>query len=282
MLDAFAEPVVRLIALPAGVSLILATLLRWIGAGGRAARLAGAVPAIVFAWIAAFELGVPLYPPVADDNGLFYLIAAALGVGISLDLWRGEDDAPIRPLEAALALAFALGAAAWLRGALDAWTALLVAGWMIVVLRLRFVANADAPTASALLALAGAGLSLSASTAGLEGERDLALAFASAAAGHFILAWLSSSAPFGATLMLSGGGALLILAVRLFETTHALAPALLILGFVFFADDPFRRLLGRRLTRLAWAMPAFAALAALLPLGLAALAAYVGVNFEAN
>lgn len=282
MLDAFAEPVVRLIALPAGATLILAALLRWIGGEERGGRLAGAAPAIAFAWIAALELGVPLYPPAADDNGLFYLIAAALVVGMVLDLWRDESDTAIRPLEAALALAFGIGATGWLRGALDAWTALLTAGWMIVVLRLRFVAKDDAPTSAALLMLASTGLYLSAWAAGLEGERDLALAFASAAAGYFLLSWISPSLAFSASSMLAGAGVLLILAVRLFETTHALAPALLIVGFVFFADDPFRRTLGRRLTRLAWAMPALAAVASLLPLGLAALAAYVGVNFEAN
>jgi hypothetical protein len=282
MFAAFAEPVVRLIALPAVASLIFAALVRWIGSDSAGARIAGAVPAVVFAWIAAFELGVPLYPPIADDNGLFYMIAAALVLGIAVDLWRAEDGGPVRPMEAALALAFGLGAVGWLRGAIDAWTAILVAGWMIVVLRIRFAANNDTPTAVAFLPLAGAGLAVLAWSAGLEGERDLALAFASASAGYFLFNWIVPSLPFGATLLVSGAGTLFILAVRLFETTQALAPALLILGFVFFADDPFRRILGRRLLRLAWAMPLFAAFASLLPLGLAALAAYIGVNFEAN
>jgi hypothetical protein len=282
MFTALAEPLVRLAALPAFASLVLAALIGWIGRDGRSGRLAGAAPAIAFSWIAAHEIGVALFPPVADDNGLFYVIAGALALGIAFDLWLGDEKRALRPLEAGFALAGGLAAVSWLRDTLVAWTVLLVAGWMVVVLRTRFVARTDPATASLLVALGGAGLALTAWASGLNGEHDLALAFACAAAGYFILNWIAPSLPFGTTALFAGGALLLILAVRLFETTQALAPALSILGFVFFADDPFRRLLGKRFGRMAWALPAFTTLAALLPLGLAALAAYVGVNFEAN
>ena len=63
MSSVFADPVIRLIAAPMITSLILAGVIRWIGAGGRGEQIAGGAVAVVFAWAAAFELGVPLYPP---------------------------------------------------------------------------------------------------------------------------------------------------------------------------------------------------------------------------
>jgi hypothetical protein len=273
-----ADPLVRLIAAPLVATLLLAGLIRWIGADGRGEQIAGGAVAIVFAWFAAFELGAALYPPAAEDNALVYLIAAALVVGMPFDFWRPEHAPAARHAEAGIALLFGLAAIVWLRGAIDVWTGLILIGWGIIVLRIHFVAANDAPTAAVCLILGAAGLAAAAWAAGLEGERDLALALASAAAGYFLLNWLDREMRFGATLVLGGLGALLVLAVRLIETTQSIAPALVILGFVFFADAPVRRLVGRR--RAPRALPLLTALAALLPIVLAALAAYIGVNFE--
>lgn len=282
MLDVLvAEPVVRLIVLPIVGTIVLATALRWIGGASRGEALAGGAAAIVFAWSAAYELGVPLYPPAVDDNGLFYILALALLVGMAIDVWVPEDVPWLRHGETALAFLFGCGVVVWLRATVDVWTVFLLAGWMILALRVRHVADEDTPTAWALLAFVGAGIALAAWSAELDGERGLMLACASAIGGNFLFAWIAGVRRLGTTVLLSVGGMLLILAVRLIEITTSLTPALLILGFVLFADAPARRLLGRRLPRLGWAVPILAALAALLPLGLAALAAYIGVNFEA-
>ncbi len=180
-----------------------------------------------------------------------------------------------------MALLFGLVTVVWLRGTIDAWTGVILIAWGIVVLRIHFVAASDAPTAAALLALAAVGIGVAAWASGLDGERNLAFALASAATGYFLLNWLDPTMRFGATLVLGALGALLVLTIRLLESTQAILPALMILGFVFFSDAPARRFLGHSINRWRWAIPLFAALASMLPIGLAALAAYIGVNFEA-
>jgi len=282
MIAVLADPVVRLIVAPLVAVLMLGGLIRWIGAGERGEQIAGAAVPVVFAWVAAFELGAPLFPPSADDNSILYLLAAGVLIGLPFELLRIDHTPQARHAEAGVALLFGLAAVVWIRDIIDIWTAIVVIAWGIVVIRVHLVAAADAPTASCTLAVAATGLGAAAWASGLEGERDLAFALSSAAGGFFLLHWLNPAMRFGAVLILGGLGALLILAIRLFSATHAIAPALLILGFVFFADAPARRLLGRRIVRLRWALPIFAALASLLPIGLAALAAYIGINYEAS
>jgi hypothetical protein len=282
MIAVFADPVVRLIVAPLIAVLVLGGLIRWVGTGERGEQISGAAVPVVFAWVAAFELGAPLYPPSADDNSIMYLLAAGVLIGLPFELLLAQETPQARHAEAGVALLYGLAAVGWIRGVIDISTASVVIAWGIVVIRMHLVAAADAATASSLLAVAAGGLGAAAWASGLEGERDLAIALASAASGYFVLHWLNPAMRFGAILVLGGLGALLILTVRLLAATQAIAPALLILGFIFFADAPARRLLGRRIVRLRWAMPIFAALASLLPIGLAALAAYIGVNYEAS
>lgn len=279
------DPIVRLFALPFVASLLLAALIRWVGAGQRGDQAAGAAVGIVFAWAAAYELGAQVWPPSADDNNMFYMIAAGLAIGVTFDVVRsrfaGKKDTPrIRYAELAIALIFGIAASIWGRGGLDAWTVLLVAAWGIVALRITIVAQNDPPVASAMLAAAAAGLSAVAWSAGL--ETNLAFQFAAAAAGYFLLNWLDPRLRFGMTLILTGAGALMLVGLRLSNTTYAVAPSLFLLGFVFFADAPVRRLFAARKIPERWLMPILTAAAALLPIALAALAAHIGINYEAS
>ena len=279
------DPIVRLFAIPFVACLLLAGLIRWVGSRGPGEQAAGASVGIVFAWAAAYELGAQLWPPSADDNNVFYMIAAGLLIGIPFDFFRstftGKKETPrIRNTELALALVFGVAASIWGRGHLDWWTLLLVAAWGIVAFRITIVAADDPPVASAMLASSAAGLSAVAWSAGL--ETNLAFQFAAAAGGYFILNWLDPKLRFGMTLILTGAGALMLVGLRLSNTTFAVAPSLLILGFVFFADAPVRKLFGTRRQTDRWLMPILTAIASLLPIALAALAAHIGVNYEAG
>ncbi|MCD6074114.1 MAG: hypothetical protein K0Q70_997 [Rhodospirillales bacterium] len=279
------DPIVRLFALPFVASLLLAGLIRWVGSRGRGEQAAGASVGIVFAWAAAYELGPQLIPPSADDNNMFYMIACGLLIGIPFDffrghLQRGKDQTLVRNTELVVAVLFGVAASVWGRGHFDWWTLMLVAAWGIVALRITIVAADDAPIASTMLASGAAGLSAVAWSAGL--ETNLAFQFAAAAGGYFVLNWLDPRLRFGMTLILTGAGALMLVGLRLSNTTYAVAPSLLILGFVFFADAPVRKLFGTRKLPDRWLMPILTAIASLLPIALAALAAHIGVNYEAG
>ncbi len=271
---------IRLIALPVLLGFMLAAILRAVGRAEHGPSLAGASIAIAFAWSAAAELGAPLFPPAASDNALFYLMGAALILAVPFDLFAAPESAPTRYAEAAVAILFGLGATIWMRGGADLWTGLVLICWAIAVVRLHRLAAAP-PMATAALALTALGLAASAWAADLSLERNLAFALASAAGGFFILSLLDPGLVFGAAAVLGGAGALLVLALRLVTLTEALIPSVLIVGFIYFADTPLAHVLTERPALKRWLMPLLLAALALLPIGLAALAAYIGVGYEA-
>lgn len=275
----FNDPLVRHLAIPFAASLLLAALIRWVGANGRGEQVCGASIGIVFAWAAAYELGPALIPPSADDNNMFYMIAAGLLIGVPFDFLRRGDGPAVRYSELAIVLLFGVAASIWGHGRLDKWTFLILAAWTVIVLRIRFVAAKDTSVASAMLTSCAAGLSAAAWSAGL--ETHLAFQFTAASAAYFVLNWLDRELRFGLTLILTGAGALMLIGLRLSTTTYTVVPSLLILGFVFFADAPVRRMLGNRKLPLHWIMPILTAIASLLPIALAALAAHIGINYEA-
>jgi hypothetical protein len=279
------DPIIRLFALPFFASLLLAALIRWVGSNGRGEQAAGAAVGIVFAWAAAYELGPQIWPPSDDDNNMFYMIAIGLVVGVTFDFIRGalqgrKEPRNIRYIELAIALLFGVAASIWGRGAFDWWTLVLLAAWGIVALRITIVAQDYPPVASSMLTAGAAGLSAVAWSAGL--ETNLAFQATAAAAGYFLLNWIDSRLRFGMTLILTGAGTLMLVGLRLSNATYAVAPSLVILGFVFFADAPVRKLFGTRKVPERWLMPILTALASLLPIALAALAAHIGVNYEAS
>jgi hypothetical protein len=285
MLAILNDPIVRLFALPFVCSLLLASLIRWVGGPMRGAQAAGAAVGIVFAWAAAYELGPRLLDPRAEDNNMFYMIAAGLVIGIVCDFLRGTDlrgnkAQYVRYARMAFILLFGIAASIWGRGHLDLWTIFLVFAWAVVALRITIVAADEPSVASAMLAASAAGLSAIAWSAGL--ETNLAFQFAAAAAGYFLLNWFEPRLRFGMTLILTGAGALMLVGLRLSNSTYAVSPSLVILGFVFFADAPIRKLVPRRAISERWLLPILTAVASLLPIALAALAAHIGVNYEAS
>ena len=277
----FDQTWLRLIALPFAVCFLLAAALRRVGRSDQhGASLAGAAIAIAFAWSAAAELGAPLFPPTASDNALFYLMAAALVLAMPFDLFTSPQSTPTRYAEAAVAILFGLGASIWMRGEADLWTGLVLICWSVVVVLLHRLAEAP-PLAAAALVLTALGLAATAWAANLSLERNLAFALASAAAGYFVLSLIDRGMAFAAAAVLGGAGALMVLALRLVTLSDALIPSIIIVGFIYFADTPLAFLFAGRPELKRWLMPFLIAALALLPIGLAALAAYIGIGYEA-
>ena len=127
-----------------------------------------------------------------------------------------------------------------------------------------------------MLAMAALGLGIVAWIAGAEVERGLGIGLAAAFAGFLLWNWPRARFDFGYALMLGGGAALFATGQRLAAGPGTLAPAMILLMFVFFADSVSWRL--RRGSDVAWRVlhPLVIAGLALLPAILAAAAALIG------
>lgn len=283
MYQLFADPLIRLVVAPLLFSAALAGLIRLAGRVGAGRRAAGASVAIAFVWLCALLLGLPEFPPTADGASIVYTVAAGLLIGAAFDLTDGQP-AMVDIAAWAVGIALPIVASWWLAGApplVDTGTApltsatLTAVAWLIAELRLRRLAE-DSRIGTVMLAMAALGLGVVAWVAGAEIERGLGIGLASAFAGFLVWNWPRARFAFGYALMFGGGAALFATAQRLAAGPGTLAPALILLMFVFFADSVSWRL--RRGSDTAWRLlyPLVIAGLALLPVLLAAAAALIG------
>lgn len=252
-------------ALPFGVALALASLLRLVGGAETGARLAGvALPAGFLAAWALFR-GVSLAPRDVLDLALHVALGGAL-LGLVLDALRP------RPVISGLAAAvfavvcvwaaadfplrLTLADGAWLRQGVAAL--MLLTAWALALGRLAGAARTAEGQAEATASLAGlaAGVALVAVAAGVAGVTgatagDSGLArpaggLAMAALG--LLAVMAAQSGAGLRLgmagLLGGGGALLALAQALVVLWPVTAAPLAVLGLGLFAGPTARRLPG--------------------------------------
>jgi hypothetical protein len=188
-------------------------------------------------------------PPRASTQKLGYLIAAALLVGIALDLSRTP-----RPLVwAGLVLLppAALVWLAWPRLAGGAWGA---SGLMLVVLALAAVAlllrleqaaahGADGGrTAAVILLVASLGLGGTAVYGASALMAQLAFGLAAATGGFLLWNWPKPRLQFGVAGLLGAGGGFVLIAAVLVLYSRASVAALGLILLAFLADSPARRL----------------------------------------
>ena len=268
------DPMIQVGLAPLAVAFGLAAFIRVIGGPERGPRLMGIAAIAGFLLAYALFEGVPMFPPPAAKQKLFYLVILGAAAGFALDmtgrpaglqrsarmilpglalLWLAW-----RQLAAGVALAeLATLAALWGGGALALWrleraeteSGGLSAAVMLIVAALT-VAGIASLGASLTLAL-------------------LAVALAAAAGGVALWGygiWLikATRGPFGATTLFGGGGALLALAYILtLFTPQASRAALVVVLLVFFADLAAGRIrLGNALRSRMLGPVLFAALAA--------------------
>lgn len=270
-------PIYRLLVIPLVSAALLTGVIKFSGPNKIGERMIGAAVGIAFAWAAALTLGMPEFPPARDDGGVFYVILAALVIGILLDLFLPPSRDSPRLIEFAILILFGLAIIVWLRNDFDLTTVPLFVAWGFVTLRLRHIASE--PTVPILMLIMMAlGLGFVAWTADLPLQQDLAIILASAVGGIYLWFILFPQLALGASLFLVAGGTFLFLSLRLIIEFPSLSIAILLLGFILFSDSFLRQLpLHRRLKKRSLFI-LFQAILSLLPIGLAVAAAFIGVK----
>lgn len=278
-------PAVHFFLLPFLGTVLITGLIRFIGRESSGLNLANASVGAGFTWVGAFILGTPLFPPAFNSSAILSATVCLLAIGIIFDLWISNTTKVGRLLETSIIILGGIAIAAWMRGGIDFWTAPILLGWGAALFSLqRISANREfgAGSGALMLALGSLGLFLIAWISDIADEQNLSLGLSAAAFGFAVWNWPKPRLFFGRSILLAGGGSLCMIALRLIEQAPPLIPAVVIVGFILFAD----RAVGHipQSFKLANRLPAslkFITLA-IIPLVLAALATLIATEFPIN
>ncbi len=257
-----------ILLLPFAASAATGGLLRLLGGPGRGAALAGLAVPVGFLAGWAWAYGLPVWPPRTALAQVPYValaggIAGAAAAVLSL---RRTGLLLVLLGFAAVAAWSALGRPTWMSWALALKAGLLLAAWLVALLRLESRPPKE-PTATVMLAMLALGVAVVAQAAGAPGA-SAAAALAAAAAGFLAWNWIAGF-PFLAPALLGGAGAVVALGGALALAGTAWPPALAVLLLILFADDTAARLpSGAGLLRRV-AQPLWLAALCLLPIALA-------------
>ncbi len=286
MTEIFKEPWFGLYLAPFLGVAVLTGLIKLTAKGGTgfdpSRSLPGASVGIAFAWVCAVVLGTPVFPPVPGSGSIISITAAMLVLGVCLDFFLPIQNLNFRLWETIIVIIAGTALIAWLRAGLDLWAVFLLLGWGILAFRLLKVGARNRigmSSATAMMVMAAIGIAGVSAIAGLPADNDIALGLAASVLGFFVWNWPRSRFIFGFSLLLAGGGALLIMAVRMLEQSAAFSPSLILVGFVFFADTAVDRIPLPAILKRQAAIPLTIAVFSILPISLAAVAALISVEY---
>lgn len=279
------HPAIQSGVLPLAIAILLTGAIRLALGAGRGPQAAGAAVGIAFLAGYAAVRGLPAWPPVQAIEKLAYLAAAALAVGLLLDLLRAGATAVriigVIALVAAIAWVFEAQVRQADPKALI-YPALLAAGGALALWRVAGQrAQGVAPAVTVIVAALGlAGVALVSASLSIA---QLAGALAAAVGGFALWSWPVARFPFAASGVCAALIPLIALAALATLLTKAPAWALAPLLLVFFADLLSRLPAGSGRWREAL-QPVYLAILAALPaalaVGLAMLAAGGGAEAD--
>jgi hypothetical protein len=225
-------------AIPLAVTLIACGLIRLAGGSSRGRLIAGAAVSIGFLAAYVAISGVPAFPPRASSQKLFYLVPAAVVIGLALDLLGPGRRASGVTILAALGLGIAWLAWPKLRTADPVAVVTVALVWIaagVPLIRLHAIRGSGSDGAVLLFA-AALGLAAIAFLSRTASYAQLGAAFAAATGGFLLWNWPVVRFPFGAAAVLGAGGAFMAMAANIFFYTKASPISMLCLFPVFFVD----------------------------------------------
>jgi hypothetical protein len=278
----FNIPFVQILLLPFFCTVVLISLLRLMGPG---IKTANAAVGTAFAWVCAFILGSPDFPPAFNSSAILSATVSLLAIGMILDLSLGDKMRHGRLIETITLILSCIGVTIWMRGGIDLGSIPIFLGCGAVLFSLQRVANHKefgSGMSSLLLFLIAGGLGIIAWISNITADRDLAFGLSSISFGFFAWNYPKPKLLFGHGVLLAGGGGLYMIAVRLIEQSPSLIPTLIILGFIFFADNAVQHFPNNfKLSRSLPISIKFLSLA-LIPLMLAIIAAVISNELPVN
>lgn len=239
----FSDPLVQSVLVPVAGGFLLTGAIRVANGPTKGPLVAGASVGLGFLFAYGLTLGFPALPPALPEHKLAYLVAAGLVIGFLLDFFRRG------PLFRETV--YLLGTAAglyWIAlpriEAGGAWTYLaLIVLWLgsaVVGYRLEKSRSAGIEPCLKLL-VAALGLGAIAIFGRAVDLGQVAFGLATALGGFALWNWPVSRYPFGATLLLAAGGALVATAFVLVLYTETSPIALSLLLLCFFTDLAAKR-----------------------------------------
>jgi len=277
MSNFISNPIFTLFLLPLIGTIFLAGITSLDSRSTSGAKLLSAATGVGTAWVCAFVLGIPDFPPAFNISSMPYIILAGLLTGALLDQILPEFGDRRRIPESALDLVFAALVIWWVHGGIDLWAFLIFIVWGSISVRARQLAK-DPRLPATMMVIAAIGLAVVAWIGDSLVNRDLAFGVASAGLGISTWLWLKRHLSLGFGFFWGGFAALMLIAIRILETNKLMVVPILLLVFIFFADSVVSRASIRPVFLQQFPASVLVCALSILPIILAAAAALVAAS----
>jgi hypothetical protein len=201
--------------------------------------MANASVGITYAWFCGFILGTPDFPPEFNNTAISSATACLLVIGAVLDYNLIKRKKFPKPIVIIIILTSGIIITVWMRSGIDVWSLPILFGWSTIAISLHRISinkTFGSGNSTFLLVIASLGTGIIAWISDIVVDRDLAFGLCVISIGFFVCNCPKPRLYFGYSILLTGGGSLYILALRLVEQMPSLIPAFIILAFIFFVD----------------------------------------------
>jgi hypothetical protein len=250
------------------------------GSGG---ILANASVGISFAWFCAFIIGTPDFPPQFNSSGILSAIVSLIIIGAILDFCLHKNIKFQRFAKVITLVVSGFGATIWMRNGIDLWLIPYVTCWCVVMFSVQHMSETKhiGPIISIVqLILTTFGLGLIAWISDIEIDHILAFGLSSTLLGFLVCNFTTAKFFFGSSILFAGGGSLCMLAMRLLDQAPALAPAIILLGFILFTASAASQIHLKSIMVFLIPNSIKIAVFAVIPLMLSIIAAIIATEFE--
>ena len=232
----FFDEMLKLFALPFSITLLLAGIISLVSRGNSKAILLPAGSGIAIAWTYALVNGIPSAIPESGISVIPYVILIGLLSGSILDhLIAKWEKLDLTFIAIILDLAFTTIIIFWMIYKINVLYIIVIIVWVEILRHSRFVAHNSYSPIIYLIA-AGIGLSVISWINGDIVDRNISFGIVSSGFGIAVWLFLKKGVKLGHCFYWSSYTALLLIAIRILNDNHHMIPSVLLLALIFYAD----------------------------------------------